>query len=146
MYDATGKLVGRHFAYPAGVVMNLNGVQTFVSLHGAGNISGFNLPDYDKTDLMELGQLFFATPDCTGPGYVNPELMTAYGMKRGVMVLDGVGRRYVYRITAGRPVLVNAITQYSRGVCSPAGHEMEYFQTEITPVEVTEFAPPFDIR
>lgn len=143
--DATGTVVGRHFAWPSAVVMNLNGRSVAVELNNLSPGSYSPDADFSKTDFREW-QLYFESGNCTGTAYVSLESVNVFGLQRGVMVRDGNGRRYIYPLVAGPARGLSLNSYYDLGMCHFApGGGGSYYPTG-TPVEVNNFVPPFEIR
>lgn len=145
VYDANGTVVGRHFAWPSAVVMNLNGKAVAVELSNVSPNSHSPDADFSKTDFREW-QLYFESGNCTGTAYVSLEAVNVFGLQRGATVRDGNGRRYIYPLVAGpaKSILLNSY--YDQGMCTFApGGSGTYYPTG-TPVEVNNFVPPFEIR
>ena len=96
-------------------------------------------PDWETVPIQ------FATPDCTGPGY-----MEQGGLKRGI---DGgprlaVSADYILYAEAGPEVTVTTASTIDNedGICSGHSHQT-YSAFPLTPVGdlAAEFTPPFHI-
>lgn len=124
--------------------MNLNGKPIAVELNNLAPGSYSPDADFSKTDFRQW-QIYFESGNCTGTAYVSIEAVSAFGLQRGVMVLDGSARRYVYPLLPGAARNVFLNSYYDRGTCNVGAGSGTYYPTG-SPVEVTNFVPPFEIR